>query len=347
MAKKATPTFREIIADIRKGRPAPVYILHGEEPYYIDAIMDALESCVIEEEDRDFNQTVFYGAESVIDVVVAAAQQFPVMAQRRLVLLKEAQSMSRAKASLDKLEGYMLHPTGSTVLAIAFKGDSLGATSKLIKAAKEMPGAVIFSSPKLREWNLAAPVKDYCQSRRIGIDEKAVEMLTQFIGADLTALFAAIDKLIIAGGKDLQRISPADIERNIGISKDYNTFELTEAVASKNYSKAMLIAEYFSRNPNSNPTPVIFTQLFNYFSRLMLAHMTTDKSDASLMEVTQAKSAYQLKEVRKGLANYSPAATIQAISALRRADAESKGIGSYANQFDILKELIFRLFTAR
>lgn len=347
MAKKATTSFRDIIADIRKGNPASVYILHGEEPYYIDAITDALENYVIDKDDRDFNQTVFYGAEAVMDVVVGTAQQFPVMAGRRLVLLKEAQSMLRAKASLDKLEGYLLHPTRSTVLAIAFKGDSLGATSKLIKAAKELPDAVVFNSPKLREWNLAAPVKDYCQSRRISIDDKAVDMLTQFIGADLTSLFAAIDKLIIAGGKGLQRISPADVERNIGISKDYNTFELTEAVASKNYQKAMLIAEYFSRNPNSNPTPVIFTQLFNYFSKVILAHMSPDKSDATLMSLTQAKSAYQLKEVRKGLANYSPNATLQAISALRRADAESKGIASYANQFDILKELIFRLFTAR
>lgn len=341
MAKKAQ-TYRDILADIRRGEFAPVYILHGEEPYYIDLIADAIEQSAVSEEDADFNRTVFYGADSKVEVVAAAAQQFPVFADRRLVMLKESQSMFQAKTALDHLAAYVSKPNRSAVLVICFKGDSLNATSKLLKAAKESD-AVVFSSPKIRDYQLAAPIKEYCQGKRIGIDEKAVEMLADHIGADLTALFTSIDKLIIAGGKGMTRITPDDIERNIGLSKEYNPFELTSAIAGKDYPKAMKIVEHFSLNPKASPTVVIYSQLFNYFQRLLLAQMNPDKTDAGLTAALKV-TPYQLREVRKGMTNYSALGALNAIHALREADCRSKGIGSFTKEFDVLKETVFRLF---
>lgn len=341
MAKKAL-TYREILTDIKAGRFANIYILHGEEPYYIDLIADAIEENAIDPDDADFNKTVFYGADSKVEVVAAAAQQFPIMADRRLVMLKEGQSMFQAKSSLDHLASYISKPNKSTVFVVCFKGESLNATSKLLKAAKEVD-AVVFNSPKIRDYQLAGPIRDYCQMKKVGIDEKAIEMLADHIGADLTTLFTSIDKLIIAGGSKLNRITPDDIERNIGLSKEYNPFELTSALAGKDYPKAMKIVEYFASNPKASPTVVIYSQLFNYYQRLLLAHMSPDKTDAGLTTLLKV-SPYQLRELRKGMSKYSPLASLNAIHAIREADTRSKGIGSFTKEFDILKELVFRLF---
>lgn len=343
MAKKTGPTYREILTDINQGKFAKVYILHGEEPYYIDVLVDALESKVVDEDDRDFNQSVFYGADAKMEVVVAAAQEFPVMAQNRLVLLKEAQSMSQAKNALDHLAAYISKPTASTVLVISYKGGTLAATSKLMKAAKAAD-AVIFESPKVRDYQLSTPIKEYCQQKRISIDEKAVQMLADYIGAELSTLFASIDKLIIAGGKDKTRITADDVERNIGVSKEFNPFELTSAIAAKDYPKAMRIVDYFENNPKAGPIPVIAIQLFNYFSRMLLAHMSADKTDSGLMSQLKM-SQYQLREMRNGMRNYSPLSSLKAIHLIREADCKSKGIGSMAKESELLKELVFNLFT--
>ncbi|MDE6295890.1 MAG: hypothetical protein K2M03_07495, partial [Muribaculaceae bacterium] len=179
MAKKSTATpFREILTDIRKGIFANTYILMGEEAYYIDKLVEALEEYVVPEEDRDFNQTAYYGNEIDIPVVIATAQQFPVMSERRLVLAKECQAMLSARTELDKLSEYVLRPAHNTVLVVVYKGDNLNATSKLMKAAAKAE-AVVFRSPRLRDYELGLPIKDYCMSRHIGIDDRSVNMLVE------------------------------------------------------------------------------------------------------------------------------------------------------------------------
>ena len=346
MAKKSTGVaFREVMTDIKKGNYAPVYLLMGEESYYIDEIAKALENNVVDEADRDFNSMTFYGADSDIGRVIGSAQQFPVMSDRQIVLLKEAQTMTQAKSQLDKLASYVSKPNMSTVLVVTYKGDSLPATSALMKAASKSD-CLVFKSEKLKDYQLSGPIIDYCSSKGIGIDEKAVSLICDYIGNPLSKLFGEIDKLIVAGGKDMKRITPEIIEKNIGISKDFNTFELVKAVAMKDYPKSMMIVEYFSRNPKQNPGVMIVASLFNFFSKLFIATITRDKSDASLMEALELKTPYALKDYRAGLQHYNARMALAAIHALREHDCKTKGIGSTQNEYDLLKELIFRFFTA-
>lgn len=346
MAKKTTgPSFREVMTDIKKHKFAPVYILMGEEDYYLDQLTKALENNVVDEADRDFNSITFYGADSDIGKVIGSAQQFPVMAERQIVLLKEAQTLSQAKTQLDKLAPYVSRPNLSTVLVVVYKGDALSSTSALMKAAAKSD-CVVFRSDKLRDYQLGAPIVDYCASRGVGIDDKAVSLLCDYIGNPLSKLFGEIDKLIVAAGPDIKRISPELIERNIGISKDFNTFELVKAVAMKDYPKSMMIVEYFSRNPKQNPGVMIVAALFNFFSKLFIAAVTRDKSEASLLEALELKSKYALNDYRTGLQHYNARMALAAIHAIREHDCMSKGIGSTQNEYDLLKELIFKFFTA-
>lgn len=347
MAKKESgaSSFREIMSAIKRRDFSPVYILMGEESYYIDCIAKALEDSVVDEQDRDFNSVVFYGADADIGSVIGCAQQYPVMPGLQFVALKEAQSMLQARHQLEKLASYVAHPNNSTVLVIVYKGEALPATSKLVKKAKEAE-CVVFRSDRLRDYQLAGPIVDYCASKGMGIDEKAVSLLCDYIGNPLSKLFGEIDKLILAGGSDVKRISPDLIEKNIGISKDFNTFELVKALARKDYPKSMMIVEYFARNPKQNPGVMTVATLFSFFSKLFIAAVTKDKSDGSLMAALDLKSAYALKDYRDGLQHYNARQVFAAIHYLREFDVRSKGIGSTQNEYELLKELIFNIFAA-
>lgn len=345
MAKKQNgPTFREIMTAVKKRQFSPVYILMGDEPYYIDQLTKALENNVVEEEDKDFNSITFYGADADISNVISAAQQYPVMADRKIVLLKEAQTLSHAKTQLDKLASYVAHPNMSTVLVVTYKGDSLSSTGQLMKKAKESD-CVVFRSDRLRDYQLAAPIKDYCQANGWSIDDKAVALLCDYIGNPLSKLFGEIDKLMISAEQGLNRISPELIERNIGISKDFNTFELVKALARKDYPKSMMIVDYFSKNPKQNPGVMTVATLFSFFSKLFVASVTRDKSDASLMAELDLKNSYALRDYRDGLQYYNARQALGAVHAIREHDCKSKGIGSTQNEFELLKELIFKIFT--
>ncbi|MDE6558320.1 MAG: DNA polymerase III subunit delta, partial [Muribaculaceae bacterium] len=239
MAKKASSQgdFRTILTDIRKGVFAPVYLLMGEETYYIDKLVEILESAVVKNpEDKEFNFTTFYGQDADIDTVIATCQQYPFMTEHRIVLLKEAQSMFRAKSALDALASYVEHPNPQCVLVVTYKGDNLNATSALMKAAAKST-AVVFKSPALRDYELAGPITEYCREKKIAIGDDAVNMLAEYVGNDLSKLFGAIDKLIISGSLENGRITPELIHRNIGITKEYNNFELQSALAAKNYNR--------------------------------------------------------------------------------------------------------------
>lgn len=337
-------SFRDIVLNIRSGNPAPIYILMGEEDYYIDCLMDELEKNVVDENDKDFNLTVYFGSETDMESVVASCQQLPVMAPRHLVLLKEAQSKQQAKQQLEKLAPYCEHPNTSAVLAIAFKGDNLNATSKLIKNAAKN-GAVIFKSEKIRDYQLPSKVKEYCSSRKVGIEDMAVEMMCQYIGAPLSKLFGEINKLISIKGSQSSRITVDDIEKHIGISKDFNNFELVSAISRKDYPKAIQIVKYFENNPKTNPTVITTSTLFNFFTKLVIAHYLPDKSDNSIKIATGAKFANQLNEIKEGMRKYNPYRAVNAIHAIRDFDVASKGVGSFQNEYQLLTELIFKIFT--
>lgn len=346
MAKKSTSTgYREVIDSINKGIFAPVYLLMGEEDYYIDKIVDLLESRVVPEDEKDFNSATYYGADVDVRQVISRAQQFPLMSERQIVLLKEAQAMEKAKNRLEMLVPYVQHANNTTVLVISFKGDTLGATSQLVKAVKE-EGGVVFKSEKLRDYQLSAPLSEYCREKRVRIDERSVSLLCEYIGAPLSKLFGEVDKLIVASGEN-GMITPELIESIIGISKEYNSFELIKHISLRDYPGSMRIIEHFSKNPKQNPGVVVVATLFNYFSKLFIASILKDKSASSLMEALDLKSSYGLIDYKNGLRNYK-AGTIDAIiHAIRNVDVMSKGVGSSQNEFDLLKELIFKIFTLR
>lgn len=346
MAKKSNgPSFRELMTGIKKGRFTPIYILMGDEPYYLDQITKALENNVVAEEDRDFNSITFYGADADISNVIASAQQYPVMAERQIVMLKEAQTLSRGKEQLEKLSSYINHPNPHTVLVIVYKGDVLSGTSSLMKSAKASADVTVFVSELLRDYELSGPITDYCQAKGWSIDQKAVTLLKDYIGNPLSKLFGEIDKLMIAAGGDNKRITAELIERNIGISKDFNTFELIKACSRKDYRKAMLIVDYFSKNPKQNPGVVIVSTLFNYFSKLFIATVSKDKSDAALISQLELKTKYAINDYRDGLQRYNARQALAAVHAVREYDCQSKGIGSTQNEYELLKELIFKIFT--
>lgn len=339
-------SYRDILDSIRQRNFASVYILMGEEPYYIDLIVDALESNVVKEENKAFDHLVFYGADADLDVVLASAQQYPVMGDRQLVIFKEAQSFPGNKTQLDKFAPYILQPNQKGVFVIAYKGDNLSATSALMKAAaKSGDRVVVFKSPKIKDYQLAAPIKDYCRMKKIAIEEQAVQVLIEYSGNSLQNLFGEIDKLIVASGTGVKRITAAMVEENIGISKEFNNFELTKALSLKDYPKTMRILEYFRKNPKNNPTVMTTAVLFKFFSQLVVAHFTPDKSDRGLMEALQLKNQYALREIRDALNMYSSRQSLAAISALRDFDCKSKGIGSMQNEYDLQRELIFKIFT--
>lgn len=348
MAAKTTkePTYRDIIDSIRQQRPASVYLLMGEEPYYIDLIVEALENDIVKEENKPFDHLVFYGADADLDVVVASAQQYPAMGDRQLVLLKEAQSYPGPKSQFDKLAAYIARPNPRGVFVLAYKGDNLPATSAVMKAAaKAGDKVVVFKSPKIKDYQLAAPIKDYCRAKKIAIEDSAVQILIEYIGNSLQKLFGEIDKLAVAAGTGSRRITAAMVEENIGISKEFNNFELTKALSLKDYPKTMRILEYFRKNPKNNPSVVTTAVLFRFFTQLVLAHFSPDKSDRGLMETLQLKNQYALRDIRDGLKMYSPRQALAAISALRDFDCKSKGIGSMQNEYDLQRELIFKIFT--
>lgn len=346
MAKKSSASdFREIITRIKKREFAPVYLLMGEEDYYIDKIVELLENTVISEDEKDFNNTVVYGADADIRQVMAKAQQYPVMADRQIVFLKEAQTMQTAKSQLEKMTSYVQHPNPMCVLVITYKAEPLAANSPFVKGIMSSNG-VVFRSEKLRDYQLDGPVVDYIRQKGYDIDEKGVALLCEYIGSPLSKLFGEIDKLIVAAGAS-KRITCDLIESIIGISKDYNSFELIKSISQRDYAGSVKILNHFSKNPRQNPGVVIVSTIFNYFSKLFIASIMRDKSDSNIMQELDLKTSYALTDYRNGLRNYTAASIDGIIHAIRDHDAKSKGVGSTQNEYDLLKELLFKIFTLK
>ena len=332
--------------DIRSGKFAPVYLISGEETYFVDKIVEALEQSVVPEEEQAFDFTVLYGHDVQMDAVIEAASQYPVLAEKKLVILKEAQTMENARNQLDRLKNYVERPTPSTVLVVAYKGGKINGTSSMMKAAAKNKEIVVFDSPKIREYQMAEAVKDYCRGEKIQIEEKAIAMLVDFVGNSLDKIVSEIGKLQVAVKREDKKITAEDVEQNIGISKDFNNFELVTAISTRNYQRAMLILKHFADNPKGNPAIVTGATIFGFFQKLTIAHFSPDKSEKGLMEALQLKSAYPLREIRTGLGAYNASQCVNAIHRIREFDKKSKGVGSFQNEHALLKELVFGLITS-
>lgn len=337
----STPTYSELKRQLAaRTSLAPVYLLHGEEGYYIDELVKDFEALVPEEE-RDFNLYTLYAPESGVETVMDVCHRYPMMAERQVVIVKEAQAIRADQ--LNKLHSYVERPNPTTVLVISCRGAQ--AKGKELLAALKKNGA-IFESKRLNERNIVPVINDLIKEKGLNVDPKALAMLRDYIGADLSRLYNEIGKLALILGKGAM-VTPEAIERNIGISKDYNNFELVDAIVSRNAAKAFAIVEYFRNNPKNNPTVMTVSSLFNQFSNLLIYHYTRDKTQAGYMDALGLRNAWGLRVYEAASRAYNVRQTIEIISAIREFDTRSKGIGSRQNEYDLLKDLIFHILTAR
>jgi len=327
----------KIVADIKSGNIKPIYFLMGEEPYYIDKISEFIEKNVLTEEDKGFNQMVLYGRDVTIEDIVDNAKRFPMMAERQVLIVKEAQDLSR---TIDKLESYSENPQPSTVLVICYKYKKLDKRKTLYKAIQKK--GLVYESKKLYENQVADWIRRVLSGKSYKIDTKAASMLVEFLGTDLSKINNELVKLMVVLPVN-STISPKDIEENIGISKDYNNFELRKAVGERNTLKVNRIINYFAQNQKANPLIMTISLLNSFFTQLLIYHSLKDKSKNNVAKSLKI-NAYFVTDYATAAKNYPMRKVSQVIAMLRDADVKSKGVGANALPAgDILKELLFKI----
>lgn len=335
---KATVTFDAIMRDLKSGKYAPVYILMGDESYYIDRITDYIAENVLDPDDRDFNQTVVFGADTTAAQVVDMAKGYPVMpAAHRVVIVKEAQGLK----SLDALERYFEKPLASTLLVIAYKNGTIDRRKKVVGKAEAV--GVVFESKKKRDYELPTFIETYLKKNHVAIDPKSAAMIAEHIGADLSRLISELDKVMISLPDDNRRVTPDIVEREIGVSKEFNIFELRTAIIERNVFKANQIVKYFDKNPKAGSLFSCLPLLYTFFQNLMVAFYAPDKNnDNNLAAFLELKSVWALKDYRVGMRNFSAMKTLQILAKIRETDAKSKGLDSLnTSTDDLMRELVF------
>ncbi|AUP81432.1 DNA polymerase III subunit delta [Flavivirga eckloniae] len=330
---------KQLVTDIKNKNLKPIYFLMGEEPYYIDKISDFIESSVLAEEERGFNQMVLYGRDITIDDIVSNAKRFPMMAEHQVVIVKEAQDLSR---TIEKLAAYAENPQPTTVLVVNYKYKKIDKRKALYKTLKKT--GIVYESKKLYENQVADWIRRVLAPKKYSIAPKAAQMLVEFLGTDLSKINNELEKLQIILPKETQ-ISPEHIEENIGISKDYNNFELRKAIGEKNTIKAYRIVNYFADNPKDNPMVVTVSLLFNFFSQLLHFHGLKDKSPRNVASALKV-NPYFVNEYITAARHYPMRKVSAVVATLREFDVKSKGVGAHAvPQGDLLKELLVRILS--
>lgn len=354
MAKPRTSISpRDLLADIGKGHLSPVYLLMGEEPYYIDRIADAVTEAALKEEEKDFNLiTIYCTKETQTADVVSAARRYPLMAQHLVVLVKEAQNLQK----FEDLQLYVQKPLESTVLVVCYKHGTVDRRKRTAQLFASQ--GVLFESPRLKEGFLPSFIDDYLREknaaptssgpqggpapRRIAIDERAKMMLVANIGSDLSRLTGEIDKLCITLPEGQATITPELIERNTGISKDFNVWEFRDAIVRHDIMKANQILKYFNDNPKENAPYKYLPVLFNFFASLMQVYYAPDRSEQGLMQHLELRSPWQLRDFQTAMRHYSATKTMHIISALRETDVRLKGVKKgNATDAEIMQQLLF------
>ena len=337
MAKQEI-TCDDILKELREKQYRPVYYLMGEEPYYIDLIADYITDNILTETEKEFNLTVVYGADVDIATVINAAKRYPMMSEHQVVVVKEAQNIR----NMEELSYYLQKPLLSTILVICHKHGVLDRRKKL--AAEIEKTGVLFESKKVKDAQLPAFITSYMKRKGIDVEPKATAMLADFVGADLSRLTGELEKLIITLPKGHTRVTPEQIEKNIGISKDYNNFELRSALVEKDVLKANKIIKYFEENPKTNPIQMTLSLLFGFFSNLMLAYYAPEKSEQGIANMLGLRTPWQAKDYLAAMRRYNGVKTMQIIGEIRYADAKSKGVGNPSlSDGDILRELVFKI----
>lgn len=336
MAKETT--YEEIARDLKNRIYKPVYYLMGEESYYIDRISEYIAQTVLNENEKEFNQTILYGADTDIATIINAAKRYPMMSKYQVVIVKEAQGVK----NIDELSYYLQKPLESTILVLCHKHGVLDRRKKL--AAEIEKVGVLFESKKIKDTQLAGFITSYLKRKSIEIEPKASEMMAEFVGTDLSRMAGELEKLIITLPKGQKRITPEQIEQNIGISKDYNNYELRNALIIKDVFKANQIIKYFEENPKTNPLQMTLSVLFNFFSNLMLAYYAPEKSEQGIATQLGLKSPWQSKDYLAAMRKYSGVKVMQIIGEIRYCDAKSKGVGnSSLGDGELLRELVYKI----
>jgi len=330
-------TYEEILSDLKKRIFKPVYFLAGEEPYYIDLLTDYIEENILTEAEKSFNQVVIYGDDTSVPAIIETSRRFPMMASHQVVIIKEAQSLKK----IEDIALYLEKPLQSTILVINYKYKTLDKRTKLVKLLETT--GVYFESAKLRDYQVPAWIDRYLMLKGIKSDPSSSAMLTEYLGTDLHKIANELDKLLISLPKGKPVITTAIIEKNIGISKDYNNFELQKAIGEKNILKANMIVNHFASNPKDNPITLTIASLFSFFTKLLSYHYLADKSKNNVASVLKI-NPYFVKDYELAAAKYSAGKSVMVISILRTFDMKSKGFGDSGSEpGDLLKEMIFKI----
>lgn len=330
-------TFDSILNDLKNKKYAPIYFLMGDESYFIDKITDYIAANVLNETDKAFNQSVLYGKDVDIASVINAAKRFPMMAEHQVIVVKEAQNINK----IEDLVYYAENPLKSTVLVLNYKYKKLDKRKKLYKILDKK--AVLFEAKKLYDNQVPDWITKYLKAKQIDIQPTGSLMLTEFLGSDLSKIAMELDKLIITLPKGEKMISPAHIEENIGISKDFNNMELQKALVKRDHLKAYRIADHFAQNQKNNPFPVTIAMLYGFFNKILVYYFLKDKSKMSVAGALKI-NPYFVAEYQMAAKVFPPKKAVDVISYLREYDLKSKGVGSLsASPGDLLKELIFKI----
>lgn len=325
---------QEILKDLKSGKFQPIYLLMGEEPYFIDLISDYIEGHALQPHEKEFNQTVLYGLDTDPLDLVSIVKRFPMMAERQVVIVKEAQRMK----DFDKMMEIVENPVPSTVLVLVHKEKNLDKRTKFAKSIVKK--GVVLQSNRLKDYELGAWIKQYCQSRKIGINDTSVQLLADHIGADLERIVSELDKLAIALPEQTE-ITPAVIEKHIGISKDFNVFELQKAIGMKDTSRSFKIVKHFGNNPKEHPVIGTTAVLFGFFTKIYQYHHLENKGQAaSVLKLPP----YFIKDYALA-ANKYPVQKIERIfSYLKETDLKAKGVNNTSNDdLGLLQELVFKI----
>ena len=329
-------TYETIMSELRSGVYRPVYYLMGEEGYFSDKIADYIIANALTEDERDFNLTVYYGLDTDIDTVITAAKRFPMMAERQVVVVKEAQMLK----NIDNLHYYLQQPQQTTVLVFIHKNGSI---DKRKKVATELDrNGVVLDSKKMREDQLPAFITACLREKGLEADAKSVLMMRESIGADLARIAGEVEKLAIALPAGTKAVTPELVEEHIGISKEYNNFELQNAIVNKDVYKANKIINYFAQNPKKNPIQMTLALLFGFFSNVMMSYYAPDKSERGVSEFIGQR--WGVGDYIKAMRNYKAMHVMEILHLIRLADAQSKGAeGPQMPDSEIMRELLYKI----
>jgi len=334
---KTNITHREIVELVRKQEYAPIYLLMGEEAYYIDRISEYIAENVLTKDEQDFNQTIIYCTrETSVGDIINCARRYPMMAKYQVIIVKEAQNLLK----IDELAVYAQNPLKTTILVICYKNGTVDGRKKLVPAIEKV--GIVFESKKLKEGMLPQFIADYLRRKQASIDERACQILAESVGADLNRLASELDKLVLALPTGQNRLNADLVEQNVGISKEFNMWELRSSVVNKDVAKANKILYHMEQNPKDNPPVMIVSMLFNFFAAVMQAFYSPDRSEQGLMKHLELRQSWQLREYTTAMRRYTAMKTMQIIGKLRETDARLKGINrGNLTDADIMHELLF------